>query len=635
MKSIIFTIFLIIATAFSALAQSQNLSAQMADTAMNRIWADSPNGAGIPPIWVYDYGVVLDGMKNLWFATGDKRYFDFIKKGVDTFVQTDGAINTYKVEDYNLDQLKMGDAVLLLSRVTGDEKYKKAADLLRSQIKNQPRTTEGGFWHKKIYPNQMWLDGLYMGEPFYAEYAETFHEPQDFDDIANQFVWIEKHTRDTKTGLLYHGWDESRQQKWADPKTGHSSQFWGRAMGWYAMALVDVLDYFPENHPRRAELISILNREMTALERVQDKSGAWWLILDKPGEKGNYLEASSSTMFVYALAKGVRKGYLPASFMKSADKGYAGIQKEFLQNENGHLSFLKTIGGAGLGGSPYRAADYNYYISEKVVTNDPKGIAAFLLAASEMEIAQKSQIGIGKIVLLDDYFNHETKKDTTGQTIAWHYKFDELDNGGFSMWQNIFEDDGARTAMLSAAPTADNLKNADIYIIVDPDDEKESAKPNFVESSDIKAISDWVKQGGVLVLMANDFGNCEFDHFNNLARTFGIEFNKDSVNHVKGNQFEQGKILLDANSPIFKTARKVYLKEISTLKLSGAAKSIQDWNGNKVMAISKYDKGAVFAVGDPWFYNEYTDGRKLSADFQNFQAAQDLSAWLLSQSKKK
>ncbi|MGI9035835.1 MAG: DUF4350 domain-containing protein, partial [Pyrinomonadaceae bacterium] len=173
-----------------------------------------------------------------------------------------------------------------------------------------------------------------------------------------------------------------------------------------------------------------------------------------------------------------------------------------------------------------------------------------------------------------------------------------------------------------------------VYIIVDPDDEKESPKPNFIESADIKAISDWVRQGGVLVLMANDFGNCEFDHFNNLARVFGVEFNKDSINHVEGNQFEQGKILLDANSPIFKTARKVYLKEISTLKLSGAAKSIQDWNGSQVMAVSKYGKGTIFAVGDPWFYNEYTDGRKLPADFQNFQAAQDLSAWLLGQTRK-
>lgn len=522
---------------------------------------------------------------------------------------------------------------MLLYRVTGEEKYKKAADLIRSQLKNHPRTTEGGFWHKKIYPNQMWLDGLYMSEPFYAEYAQIFHETADFDDIANQFVWMEKHTRDDKTSLLYHAWDESRQQKWADKTTGRASQFWGRAMGWYAMALVDVLDYFPENHPRRSELVNILNREMTALERVQDKkSGVWWLILDKRGEKGNYLEASASAMFVYAMAKGVRRGYLPASFLKSANKAYTGIQKEFLTNSvGGKLTLEKTIGGAGLGGNPYRAADYNYYIGEKVVTNDPKGVGAFLLAASEMEIAPDAEIGKDEIVLLDDYFNHESKKDTTGEMIAWHYKWNELPNSGFSMWQNIFESCGAKTEMLSEAPNEANLKDASIYIIVDPDDAKESAKPNFVEEAHVKAISDWVKSGGVLVLMNNDFGNSEFDHFNNLAKVFGIEFNKNSVNHVEGNKFEQGKILPDAENPIFKTAKKLYLKELSTLKISAPAKALITNADGVIMATAKYGKGTVFAVGDPWLYNEYTDGRKLPADFQNFQAARDLSFWLIRQ----
>ena len=637
MKSVIFTIFLIIAAAFSAFAQTEMLSEQMADTAMNRVWADSPNGAGIPPKWVYDFGTELAGIKNLWFETGDKKYFDFIKKGVDTFVQDDGTIKTYKVEDYNLDQVNMGRAVLLMYRVTGDVKYKKAADLIRSQLKDQPRTNEGGFWHKKIYPYQMWLDGLYMGEPFYAEYAETFNEPQDFDDIANQFIRTENHTRDDKTGLLYHAWDESKKMAWADETTGRSSQFWGRAMGWYAMAIVDVLDYFPKDHPKRAELINILNREMTALEKVQDKkSGTWWLILDKRGEKGNYLEASASAMFVYALAKGVRMGYLPEKFMKTADKGWAGIQKEFISQANGgKITLEKTIGGAGLGGNPYRAADYNYYVSEKVVQNDPKGIGAYIKAATEMELAERPQIGKNKTVLLDDFFNHETKKDANGKEIAWHYKWDEMDNGGFSLFGKVFQSFGANLATLSSAPTVANLKNADVYIIVDPDDAKESPKPNFVEAEHIAAIKDYVKNGGVLALLSNDFGNAEFDHFNNLAKEFGILFNKDSKNHVEKDQFEQGKIIIDASNPVFKTARKVYLKEISTLTLSGDAKSIQNWNGDKVMAVSKYGKGTVFAVGDPWIYNEYTDGRKLPADFDNFKAANDLAMWLLNQSKRK
>src|SRR4051794_4240392 len=437
-KKIVCTVLLTLFSIGCITAQSKALSAEMADTAMTRIWTDSPNGAGIPPKWVYDYGVILNGMKSLWQTTGDKRYYDFIKRGVDTFVNDDGTIKTYKVDEYNLDQVRMGSAVLMMYRVTGQAKYKKAADLIRSQLKNHPRTKEGGFWHKKIYPYQMWLDGLYMAEPFYAEYSATFGE-NNWDDIANQFIWMEKHTRDDKSGLLYHAWDESKQQPWADKQTGRAPMFWGRAMGWYAMALVDVLDYFPKDHPKRAELIAILNREMAALQKVQDKNtGVWWLILDMPGKEKNYLEASSSAMFAYAMAKGVRMGYLPASFLKSADTAWAGIQKQFIESKSGSVDLVKTIGGAGLGGNPYRAADYNYYVNEKVVTNDPKGIGAFLLAAAEMENVPNIKLGEGKTVLLDGYFNRETKKDDNGHDILWHYRWEEWDNGGYSLWGDVF-----------------------------------------------------------------------------------------------------------------------------------------------------------------------------------------------------
>ena len=240
---------------------------------------------------------------------------------MDHFVQADGSIKRYKLEDYNIDNIKNGRTLLTLYKVTGQPKYYKAATLLRQQLKTHPRTKEGGFWHKKIYPYQMWLDGLYMGQPFYAEYAATFNEPEAFNDIANQFIYMENHARDAKTGLLYHGWDESKKQKWADQKTGLSPHFWGRAMGWYGMALVDVLDNFPENHPQRKELLAILGRFAEAVEKVQDKKTAlWYQILDKPTGKGNYFEASASNMFVYALAKGVRLGYLPQKYEAVAQK---------------------------------------------------------------------------------------------------------------------------------------------------------------------------------------------------------------------------------------------------------------------------------------------------------------------------
>jgi unsaturated rhamnogalacturonyl hydrolase len=378
-----------------ATAQTKPLSEQAATTAMTALWQ---NSGGYPSRWTYDHGLVLKGIERVYIATGDKQYLDFIQRSMDHFVNDDGSIRTYKIDEYNIDNINPGRNLLFLYRTTRQEKYRKAAALLREQLKTHPRTSEGGFWHKKIYPSQMWLDGLFMGEPFYAEYATTFKEDAAFDDIAKQFILMERHSRDDKTGLLYHGWDESKQQRWANPTTGRSPNFWGRAMGWYAMALVETLAYFPQKHPQRAELIAILNRLAQATAKYQDaRSGLWWQILDKGGAKGNYLESSAACMFVYALAKGVRNGYLPASYMKTANDGYRGIQKQFVKYDaSGQFNLAGTVSVAGLGGNPYRDGSYEYYLSEKVVTNDPKGIGAFLLAATEMEAAAKTNRVRGK-----------------------------------------------------------------------------------------------------------------------------------------------------------------------------------------------------------------------------------------------
>src|SRR6266487_3781082 len=288
-------------TSMMIASAQKNFAEQMSVTVMN-IWKDSFSSK-----WSYDQGVMLKGIEGVWNRTGDGKYFRYIQHSMDFFVEKSGEIKTYRPDEFNIDNVNNGRVLLLLYKVTNDEKYWEAATLLREQLRKQPRTSEGGFWHKKIYPSQMWLDGLYMGEPFYAEYAATFHEDGAFDDIAKQFVLMELHSRDAKTGLLYHGWDESRKQRWADPATGRSPNFWGRAMGWYAMALVDTLDYFPKDHPQRPALLAILKRLAVAIERYQEpESGLWYEVLDKGGKKGNYLEASASCMFVYALAKAVR-----------------------------------------------------------------------------------------------------------------------------------------------------------------------------------------------------------------------------------------------------------------------------------------------------------------------------------------
>lgn len=610
------------------------LSERLAKTAMT-IWKDSmalkPKG---PAKWTYDQGLVLKGVEGVWKRTGNGDYFSYIKKSMDFFVKEDGTIRTYKMEDYNIDNVNPGRNLLMLYNVLSDnKKYLQAVKLLREQLNYHPRTNEGGFWHKKIYPYQMWLDGLYMGAPFYAEYSVRFNQPESFEDIANQFIWIENHTRDKKTGLLYHGWDESKKEKWANPETGCSPHFWGRAMGWYAMAIVDVLDHFPADHPKRGELLAIFNRMVVALKKVQDpKTGLWWQILDKGGVKGNYLEASCSNMFVYAIAKGVRLGYLNKSFLPMANKGFVGINKHFISVDpaTGLTNLNRVCQVAGLGGRPYRDGSFEYYINEPIITNDPKGLGAAILAAVEMEILKDQVIGKGKKVALDSYFNNERKKDELkGSKVPYHYKWEETDNGGFSFLGDIFKNYGVNTTTLYDAPTKANLKGTDIYVIVDPDFPKENPTPNYIEETHINEIKNWVKSGGVLVLMTNDSNNVEFEKTNLLAKQFGIQFNQDSRNRVEGDDYEVGKVTAPA---IFSPKKKfAFIKQVSTLKVTPPAKAILVDKGDVLMAVSKFGKGTVFAIGDPWLYNEYVDGRKIPAKYQNYSVAQDWVKWLIKQ----
>jgi unsaturated rhamnogalacturonyl hydrolase len=613
----------------AVVSQEKLLSQQVAETVL-KIWPDTiPVGSQTK--WSYDMGVVLKGFEGIWMNTGDISYFNSIQKKIDFFVKDDGSIKNYELEEYNIDHVNNGKLVLLLYRVLGREKYKKAADLLRSQLKTHPRTKEGGFWHKKIYTNQMWLDGLYMGGPFYAEYAMLF-EGSAFDDIANQFTWMENHARDAKTGLLYHAWDESKEQKWANKETGASPLFWARAMGWYADALVDALDYFPADHPKRQSLIDILNRLINAIEKQQDKAtGLWYDVMNYNGQgkEKNYFEASASCQFTYAIAKGVRKGYLPAAKLAIAKRSYAGIVKRFIKVENGQTNLHGTVKVSGLGGNPYRDGSFEYYMSEPVIVNDPKGVGAFLLASTEMEKLSTLSIGNGKKAMVDRYFNSEKRKDATGKDVYWHYVWEERSHPGFYTLGNIFERHGAKLSSLDVAPTVANLKNSSVYIIVDPDHKKDNPTPNFVSDNDVKTISDWVKAGGSLLLMANDSANCELKNFNKLAAVFGVTYTDKSINMVKNDVYEQGVVYPGNGNPVFKTTKKMFLKELSVLNIKAPAKANATKDGDVIIATAQFGKGKVLIVGDPWLYNEYVDGRKLPAEYENYKAAEDLVKWLL------
>lgn len=613
--------------------QAQSWSEKMAATVMT-IWKDSLfTEAGKPTKWTYDQAVILKGIEGLWYKTGDAKYFNYMQKSMDFFVNDQGIIRTYKQTDYNIDNVLCGRILLTLFNVTGKEKYFKAATTLREQLKTQPRTNQGGFWHKKIYPYQMWLDGLYMGEPFYAEYAATYNEPAAFDDIASQFIWMENHARDAKTGLLYHGWDESRQQKWANPVTGNSPHFWARAMGWYGMALVDVLEQFPAKNRKKDSIAAILQRWAIAIKKVQDTpTGLWYDILDMPTGKGNYFEASAACMFVYAMVKGVRLGFLPASYLSVAKKGYAGILKKFIETDaNGQVNLNGTVSVSGLGGNPYRDGSYAYYLKEKVIMNDAKGVGAFIQAANEMELLPTLSIGKGKTILLDDYFNAERKKDITGTVKPYHYKWDEMHNNGFSLLGHVFRSYGLQTKTLSESPTGKNLQQADIYFIVDADNIADNPTPNYMQPKDVAEIYNWVKAGGVLVLFHNDKVNAEFTYFNTLAEKFGIKYNEDSYNRVPGNDYPLGRIDIPAGNAILPLTKKIYQKEISSISLKSPATAALQKEGIVIFAVAKVGKGTIFATGDPWLYNEYTDGRKLPMEYENCKAAYELAAWLIKQ----
>lgn len=337
------------------------------------------------PKWDYVHGLVLTSFEKLYKSTNNTKYYNYIKGYADATIDANGGVSSYKPESYNIDMLAAGRILFNLYNTTHDPRYLTVLKSLRGQINGQPRTTEGGFWHKKVYPYQMWLDGLYMGEPFYAQYTSEFEGGKNLDDVAKQFELITLHATDKKTGLLYHGWDESREMGWANKVTGCSPNFWSRSIGWYMVGLVDALDYFPENHPKKKELIKYLNNVAKAVTKFQDTSGLWYQVTDKGSSPGNYLESSGSAMFAYALAKGVNKGYLPKKYKKVAIKAFNGLTSKLIKvDADGEVTITEACAVAGLGGKPYRDGSYEYYVNERKKDNDPKASGPFILAALEL-----------------------------------------------------------------------------------------------------------------------------------------------------------------------------------------------------------------------------------------------------------
>ncbi len=336
--------------------------------------------------WHYENGLVLGALRAAGAAWLDPDLESEAARLSGSLVGADGSIAGYREAEYNLDQVNPGKNLFDLPDPDG--RYRKAIDSLAAQLERQPRTASGGYWHKLIYPNQIWLDGLYMAQPFRARYAAERGRSADFDDIARQFLLIESKARDARTGLLRHAWDESRKQLWADPETGLSPNVWGRAMGWFAMALVDCLDWFPPGHPGRLSLAAILGRLAAAAAAFRDgETGLWYQVLDQGDRGGNFLETSVSAMFAYALSKGIRLGLLPeADYGRVADEALESATARFLSvDAAGRARLEGTCAVAGLGGTPYRDGSYGYYVSEPRKTDDYKGAGPFILASIEYE----------------------------------------------------------------------------------------------------------------------------------------------------------------------------------------------------------------------------------------------------------
>ncbi|MBZ0089438.1 MAG: glycoside hydrolase family 88 protein, partial [Thermoanaerobaculia bacterium] len=344
-----------------------------------------------PSGWTYTTGLLMQAMDDLSAASGDLRFAEFARRTIDSYLTEDGTIRTFDVAEYNIDSINSGKILLRLHDRHNDPRYRAAIGALAAQLADHPRTSEGAFWHKLKYPHQLWLDGVYMGMPFLAGVGVLEGDDHKLEEAVREFSIARAHLRDARSGLYLHAWDEARAQTWADPETGRSRFVWGRGLGWFAMALVDILDVIPaEKTALRAPILEMIPELAEGLVRHQDATGTWFQIMDLPAEPGNYREASASAMFTYFLAKAINRGYLSPSFAPAAQKAWAGLVDEFLAvHADGSSHLTNVCSGAGLGYG--RDGSFRYYMSEPAVDNDPKGLGPAIMAGIQVaELARRS-----------------------------------------------------------------------------------------------------------------------------------------------------------------------------------------------------------------------------------------------------
>jgi unsaturated rhamnogalacturonyl hydrolase len=548
---------------------SQPWSVRAANAAMER-WPGgvfSPAGQAAPIIG--RGGLLLEGIQAVWRNTVDRRDFAYIKRSVDTFVVPD-SLPSSKPSEGGLAVLQIGRSALLLYGVTLDKRYYNLASLLSLKPERLPDAV-----------------------PFHAEYAQKFHDPEELQKIPKQFASIEA---------------EFFPEQPRDLSKRLPSQYRLERRASYMAALVDTIPYLSPDSAARNQLMGVFNRHAAEIARDQNlATGLWSLRLNLPSAAMLPGDVASSCLFIYALAKGVRHGYLPESYDAAAERGYQGILSHFVTGGRvGAFALHGTLSG-------------------------PMEMGAFILASTEIENVNNAKIGRGDNVMVDGWFNSQKMKDATGQEIYFHYKWEEQSNPGYSLWGHAFRNFGARTTTLYAEPTFENMQPAQVYIIASPDNLDKNPHAHFANATDAKEIAKWVKAGGVLAIMENDTSFADLEHFNVVAEKFGIHFNSTLRMHVVGTDWAMGGFYIDGKGPIFHHPHTAYVKDVCTISVKPPAVPVYRHDKDIFMAEAKYGKGTVYAMVDPWFYNEYTNGLKLPAEYDNYAAGVELARWLLEQ----
>lgn len=548
-------------TAYLASAQTGPLSKRFADTILQ-------SGAKDNTSWNEDTGLQLEGLDAAWYNTAKGGYFRYVKAKVDAVFAADASIGATGTTANTL----FARQLLLLYRVTLDPKYYKAAAAIRAQL-------AGACDSPSTSPDKICTAG-----PFLAEYASAFQEPEEFANITRQF----------------EQWD--RVAHWPSPSAQKVKvNLQDTSIAWLAASLVDALPYYPQDGPERARLIAILSRIANTAAQHQNQSTGLF------GNSSNSsphpaIAPSQACLLAYALAKGVRLGYLPAEDSKRAVRAWQALSKSYLNADS------------------------------DVGTGPVSG--ALLLASTELDLAPTATLARGQTVLLDAWYNSQQRKNAAGQQEYFHYKWSDKSDSGYALLGHLFQSYGAATETLYSAPTHDSLRKAQYYIIVSPDIPVKNPNPHYMTAPDAEQIAAWVKDGGILILMENDPPNADLAHLNLLADKFGIHFDDVLHHHILGEHVEEGRMAVDGNGPLFHHPHTLYMKDTCAISLSGPAVALFRDRGDVVMASAKYGQGTVFASVDPWLYNEYTDGRKkpeIYDQFDNFAGGQELMQWLLQQ----